>query len=127
MSAGTEAALEDSEQHLRYALQAAAAGAWEWDIDAESGGPGMGSKFTVRLPLAVSVTDKMSEDQCTSEQAKPAVRRIREHSWADGVVLVALTGWGQEEDRQKSKDAGFNGHLVKPVDHAALMKLLANS
>lgn len=56
-----------------------------------------------------------------------ACRRIREHPWADGVVLVALTGWGQEEDRQKSKDAGFNGHLVKPVDHAALMKLLANA
>ena len=41
------------------------------------------------------------------------------------MVLVALTGWGQEEDRQKSREAGFNGHLVKPVEHAALMKLLA--
>ena len=41
--------------------------------------------------------------------------------------LVALTGWGQEEDRQRSKEAGFNGHLVKPVNHGALMKLLAES
>ena len=40
------------------------------------------------------------------------------------MVLVALSGWGQEEDRQKSREAGFNGHLVKPVDHAALNKLL---
>ena len=52
-------------------------------------------------------------------------RRIREQPWGRDIVLVALTGWGQEEDRQKSKDAGFNGHMVKPVDLAALTKLLA--
>ena len=40
------------------------------------------------------------------------------------MVRVALTGWGQDEDRRKSSEAEFNGHLVKPVDHAALMKLL---
>ncbi len=40
------------------------------------------------------------------------------------MVLVALTGWGQEEDRRKSKDAGFDTHMVKPVDYAALTKLL---
>jgi PAS domain S-box-containing protein len=54
-----------------------------------------------------------------------ACRRIREQPWGKNVVMVALTGWGQEEDRHKSKDAGFNGHLIKPVDYAALMKLLA--
>ena len=54
-----------------------------------------------------------------------AARRIREQPWGESMVLVALTGWGQDEDRQKSKDAGFNGHMVKPVDYAALMKLLA--
>ena len=43
------------------------------------------------------------------------------------MVLVALTGWGQEEDRQKSREAGFDGHMVKPVDLAALMKLLAET
>jgi CheY-like chemotaxis protein len=42
------------------------------------------------------------------------------------MVLVALTGWGQEEDRRKSKEAGFDHHVVKPVDYAALMKLLAS-
>ena len=56
-----------------------------------------------------------------------ACRRIREQPWADGTVIIALTGWGQDEDRQKSKDAGFNGHFVKPVDHAALMRFLENS
>ena len=54
-------------------------------------------------------------------------RRIREQPWAKNIVLVALTGWGQEEDRRKSKDAGFDHHMVKPVDHAALIRLLAES
>lgn len=40
------------------------------------------------------------------------------------MLLVALTGWGQDEDRQKSQDAGFNAHLLKPVDYATLTKLL---
>ncbi|MGH8468864.1 MAG: ATP-binding protein [Gammaproteobacteria bacterium] len=54
-----------------------------------------------------------------------ACRRIREQPWGKNMVLVALTGWGQEEDRRKSREAGFDGHIVKPVDHAALTKLLA--
>ena len=41
-------------------------------------------------------------------------------------MIVALTGWGQEEDRQRSLEAGFDTHLVKPVDHALLMRLLAS-
>ncbi len=52
-------------------------------------------------------------------------RKIREQPWGQDVVLVALTGWGQEEERQKSKAAGFNAHLVKPVEQSVLMKLLA--
>ena len=52
-------------------------------------------------------------------------RKIREQPWGQRVVLVALTGWGQEEDRRRSKEAGFNHHLTKPVDPLALKKLLA--
>jgi hypothetical protein len=37
-----------------------------------------------------------------------------------------VTGWGQEEDLRKSREAGFDGHLVKPVDHAALLELLSS-
>ena len=160
-------------------------------IYAESGGPGMGSMFTVRLPAALSLKYEKSDNHIADEKALPAAcrrilivddnqdgafslammlklmgndtqtahdgleavamseafkpnvilmdigmpklngydacRRIREQPWADGIVIIALTGWGQEEDRQKSKDAGFDGHVVKPVDHAALMKLLVNS
>ena len=54
-------------------------------------------------------------------------RKIREQPGGKDMVLVALTGWGQEEDREKSKDAGFNGHLVKPVRLSALAKLLTES
>ena len=54
-------------------------------------------------------------------------RKIREQPWGKNILLVALTGWGQHEDQQKAKDAGFNGHFVKPVNHAALMNLLAES
>lgn len=53
-----------------------------------------------------------------------AARRIREQR-QKGLKLVALTGWGQEEDRRRSAEAGFDAHLVKPVDLAALTKLLA--
>jgi CheY-like chemotaxis protein len=56
-----------------------------------------------------------------------AARRIRKQPWGKDMVLIALTGWGQEEDRQRSREAGFNEHMVKPVDHVALMKLLAES
>ncbi|MBA2593403.1 MAG: hypothetical protein M3495_16175 [Pseudomonadota bacterium] len=42
------------------------------------------------------------------------------------MFLIALTGWGQEEDRRRTEEAGFNQHMVKPVDPAALMKLLAS-
>jgi CheY-like chemotaxis protein/anti-sigma regulatory factor (Ser/Thr protein kinase) len=52
-------------------------------------------------------------------------RRIREQPWGKNVVLAALTGWGQDEDRRKSHEAGFDFHLVKPVEPAALEKLLA--
>ena len=51
-------------------------------------------------------------------------RRIREQSWGKEIVMVALTGWGQDEDRQKSNEAGFDHHLIKPVDSKALTKLL---
>jgi PAS domain S-box-containing protein len=52
-------------------------------------------------------------------------RRIRQRPWGRDVLVVALTGWGQDDDRRKSKDAGFDHHLVKPVDYTLLMELLA--
>ncbi len=54
-----------------------------------------------------------------------AARRIREHPWGRGMVLVALTGWGQDDDRKKSSGAGFDHHWVKPVDMDVLTKLIS--
>jgi CheY-like chemotaxis protein len=52
-------------------------------------------------------------------------RKIREQAWGQSIVLVALTGWGQDEDRRRSREAGFNHHLTKPIDPLALTDLLA--
>jgi PAS domain S-box-containing protein len=52
-------------------------------------------------------------------------RLIRKQPWGKDMVLIALTGWGQNEDRRRSKDAGFNHHLVKPADPAVVEKLLS--
>jgi signal transduction histidine kinase/CheY-like chemotaxis protein len=52
-------------------------------------------------------------------------RRLRSGPRGDALVLVALTGWGQEEDRQRTQAAGFDHHLVKPTDLDALQRLLA--
>jgi PAS domain S-box-containing protein len=53
-------------------------------------------------------------------------RAIRARPWGGDVVLIALTGWGQEEDRRRAQEAGFDYHLVKPVDVGALTGLLAS-
>ncbi|HEX5055186.1 MAG TPA: PAS domain-containing protein [Gammaproteobacteria bacterium] len=54
-----------------------------------------------------------------------AARKIREHEKDGHTVLVAVTGWGQEADRRRSEEAGFNAHMVKPLDFDALSALLA--
>jgi signal transduction histidine kinase len=51
-------------------------------------------------------------------------RRIRAEPWGKGVLLVAVTGWGQETDRRRSREAGFDSHLVKPLDLDELTRLL---
>ena len=52
-------------------------------------------------------------------------RRVRKEPWGKDILIIALTGWGQEEDRRKSQEAGFDGHLVKPVDYEKLLDVLA--
>jgi PAS domain S-box-containing protein len=51
-------------------------------------------------------------------------RRIRQQPWGRTMILVALTGWGHEEDRARTRDAGFDGHLVKPVNYTDLIARL---
>jgi PAS domain S-box-containing protein len=55
-----------------------------------------------------------------------AAHRIRRQPWGRKVVLIAITGWGQEEDKHRSKLAGFDHHMVKPVNPAELLELLAS-
>jgi CheY-like chemotaxis protein len=53
-----------------------------------------------------------------------ACRRIREQPEHDGMVLIAVTGWGQDEDRLRSQEAGFDLHLTKPLDPAAIESVI---
>ena len=52
-------------------------------------------------------------------------QRIRQQAWGTSMFLVAVTGWGQDEDRRRSEDVGMNLHMVKPVEPSALDRLLA--
>jgi CheY-like chemotaxis protein/two-component sensor histidine kinase len=158
-------------------------------VEARSDGPGTGSEFTVRLPVApaplppepaqpaegyrapggrkwriLAVDDNrdaadslalmlrtMGHETCTAYDGPEAVqaaatfrpevilldiglpkmngyeaaRQVRQQPWGEGMALIALTGWGQEEDKRRGLEAGFDHHLTKPVQAAALEKLLA--
>jgi CheY-like chemotaxis protein len=56
-----------------------------------------------------------------------ACRRIREEPGSKRTLIIALTGWGQEEDRRKTQVSGFDHHLVKPVTLQDLRPLLAKA
>jgi PAS domain S-box-containing protein len=157
-------------------------------IEAESEGPGRGSRFVVRLPLAIAereaaitggngeaakATSKlrilvvddnrdaaeslamllkiMGNNVRTASDGEAGVqaaaeflphvilldiglpklngyeacRRIRQQGWSKNMVIIAVTGWGAEDDRRKSEEAGFDRHMVKPVDPTSLMNLVA--
>ena len=51
---------------------------------------------------------------------------MRREAWGKGICIVAVTGWGQEEDRRRTKEAGFDAHMVKPADPGKLTELLAS-
>ena len=161
-------------------------------VSAHSDGPGLGSRFTVRLPaLPESVTlpaaptpapaaelepgvsrrvlvvdDNIDnaellkilmeaeghetfmahdgvEGLAAAERLRPdvvlmdlglpridgfeACRRIREQPWGKQMLVIAITGWGQDVDRRKSQEAGFDHHLVKPVDAHAITALMSSA
>jgi CheY-like chemotaxis protein len=81
---------------------------------------------------AIEATTRLQPDLVLLDIGLPrlngyeAGRRIREQHKRDRPVLVALSGWGQDEDRRRSEEAGFDAHLVKPVDEIALRKLLVD-
>lgn len=56
-----------------------------------------------------------------------AARRLRRESWGKEIVLVATTGWAQEQDRAASRESGFDHHLVKPINLSAIQKVITDS
>ena len=81
---------------------------------------------------AVELFEQMRPDVVFLDIGMPALdghetaRRIRQEPWGKDMVLVALTGWGQSEDRRRSQEAGFNHHLVKPADPSVVAKLISS-
>jgi signal transduction histidine kinase/ActR/RegA family two-component response regulator len=55
-----------------------------------------------------------------------AAKRIRQQPWGKQMILIALTGWGQQQDRRRTQEAGFDAHLTKPVNYEAIVTLLTN-
>jgi signal transduction histidine kinase len=159
-------------------------------IEARSDGPGLGSEFTVRLPVVsvggrdgvaeaeaetvataqggarrilvvddhpdnvaslaillrrlgheVEIANGGREALAAADRFRPGVvlldigmpdidgyevcRALRERPWAASATLIALTGWGQQRDRMRSAEAGFDAHLVKPLDYGELERLLS--
>jgi signal transduction histidine kinase len=110
-------------------------------VTAHSDGPGQGSEFIVRLP-ALSPKQPIAGARAAGEGGEPVgaapqrhgmpvmngydvAQRLRQRPGLEHLLLVAMTGWGQEEDRRRSQEAGFDHHLVKPVEPDALNQLLA--
>ena len=83
--------------------------------------------------LALAVAERFRPDVALLDIGLPGLngyevcQRLRRESWGRTMTIVALTGWGQDEDRRRSSEAGFDSHMVKPVDPPALLKLLAGT
>jgi signal transduction histidine kinase len=83
-------------------------------------------------PQALQAAEQFRPDMVLLDIGIPGMngyevaRRIRAQPWGVGMVLIAQTGWGQEEDRRRTREAGFDEHLTKPVDHARLVALIAD-
>ena len=82
-------------------------------------------------PTALEVTRDFQPEVVLLDIGMPymdgyeVARRIRQMPGSENILLAALTGWGQEEDRRRSSEAGFDHHLVKPPDPKAIVRLLS--
>jgi CheY-like chemotaxis protein len=81
---------------------------------------------------AVQVMEEFLPDFALIDIGLPGVngydlaRRLREQAQFRNVTLIAQTGWSREEDRNQARAAGFDYHLVKPIDHQRLAEILTN-
>jgi PAS domain S-box-containing protein len=79
---------------------------------------------------AIELADMLRPDAMLLDLGMPGMdgfevcRRLRQQPWGKPILMVALTGWGQESDRARTADAGFDDHLIKPADLSALTRLL---
>lgn len=82
-------------------------------------------------PEAIAAAERFRPDVMLLDIGLPKVngyevcRRIRAEPWEKDVLVVAVTGLGQDAEQRRSQEAGFDGHLVKPVDFHELARLLA--
>lgn len=79
-------------------------------------------KLLAEFPVDVALIDIGLEGMDGYELA----RRIRERPQFRNFTLIAQTGWGRDEDRRRSREAGFDHHLVKPISREALYQVLEN-
>lgn len=83
-------------------------------------------------PHALAAAERFRPDVILLDIGMPGMngydvcREIRTQPWGGGMLLIAQTGWGQDQDRQRTKDAGFNGHLTKPIDFDRLEGILTD-
>jgi signal transduction histidine kinase len=93
------------------------------------------SGFEVQLahagPEALAIAERQKPDFAVLDIGMPGMsgyevaRAIRSQTWGTAITLIAVTGWGQEDDKRKAKEAGFDHHLTKPIDPGALERLMA--
>lgn len=92
---------------------------------------GHATRVAYEGPLALEIGATFAPDVVLLDIGMPVVdgietaRRMRQTGWGRRARLVAMTGWGQPADRERTREAGFDSHLVKPVDPAVLLELLA--
>jgi signal transduction histidine kinase/ActR/RegA family two-component response regulator len=80
---------------------------------------------------AIKVAERLRPEMILLDIGMPGLngldvcKRIRQKPWGKNIKLVAVTGWGQEVDRRRTSEAGFDVHLVKPVAHEDIIRLLS--
>jgi CheY-like chemotaxis protein len=89
------------------------------DVQIVFNGPDALAAIEAQKPVAVVLDIGMP-----GMDGHEVARRIRQRPEFQDVTLIALTGWGQEEDRSRSKSAGFDYHLIKPADVNSVQTLL---
>jgi CheY-like chemotaxis protein len=81
---------------------------------------------------ALAAAEKLRPDVALLDIGMPdmngyeVARRIRQEAWGVQMTLVAVTGWGQDDDKRRAQEAGFDYHLTKPLDYAVLRMILAS-